>query len=71
MGKNKHNYGIYDLKLFESIELEEDFNFDPLKITKVPGGWLIENMLKIYDDEDNIMRYVSEPVFVPYHEEFI
>tara|TARA_R100000742_G_C4238122_1_gene58349 strand:+ start:521 stop:745 length:225 start_codon:yes stop_codon:yes gene_type:complete len=74
MGKSKDN--IYDLELFESLELEEDINFDALKVMRVPGGWLIENMSKVYHydkefNEDHIIRHTSEPVFVPYHEEFI
>ena len=52
------------------LETDEDFNFDALKVTRVPGGWLFENVTKIYSDEDEIIRHASEATFVPYNEEF-
>jgi len=73
MRKIKDN--IYDLELFESLELEEDTYLDALKVMRVPGGWLIENISKVYHhdeelDKEHIIRHTSEPVFVPYNEEF-
>jgi len=70
MKESEENYGIYYLDLFEYVETDEDFNFDALKVTRVPGGWLFENVTKIYSDEDEIIRHSSEATFVPYNEEF-
>ena len=72
MKESEENYGIYNLNLFEYVETDEDFNFDALRVTRVPGGWLFENVTKIYSDtiEDEIIRYASEATFVPYNEEF-
>ena len=70
MKKSEENYGIYNLDLFEYVETEEDVEFDALKVTRVPGGWLLENVTKVYYGDDEIIRHTSEATFVPYNEEF-
>ena len=70
MKESQENYGIYNLDLFKYVETDEDFGFDALKVTRVPGGWLFENVKKVYSDEDEIVRHTSEVTFVPYNEEF-
>jgi len=72
---NEYNYGIYNMPLFESIVVNEGEDYE-LRVTKVPGGWIIQNIAPMTDYADDgyteiIHQSGRNPVFVPYHEEFI
>jgi hypothetical protein len=62
MNNNSDEISIYDLNLHEGIYNETA----AVIITRVPGGWLYENI-----DESEIGTFkIIAVTFVPYNEEF-
>jgi len=56
------NKTIYDLKLHESITLENGVT----KVIRVPGGWIYTNSWVEYGGLDNTPAVGLSSVFIPY-----